>query len=630
MIKMLARKEKASPGELPVPDRLPPLKGFDDLPPSGRQGPRTWLWTLVAALVVVSLVLYVVALGVKGVYDGLQERTLENRQIAQEHYALGVEQMAAQQYDLAAAEFDLALRHDSTLREAEAMLREAKDMAKSQATPTSETRQDAAALLYRQAVDEYEGGNLAGAIAVLDELRALDAQYQAENVATMLTTAHYRAGLNAVAADEMDDARAHFESLLALAPDDEEAQDQLNLVNLYSAALSYWERDWSATIQAFKGLYALAPGYKDVKSRLHNAYINHAHAYVGEANWCRAAEQYASAVAIMPLESTVDARDEARILCQAAAATATAEAQGGIALQPGASPSPAAGTAAVAGDPATATPAPAAVAGSGQIVFASYDAIRGQHDLYIVDLAQRDARLLQANASQPAFDSTGRRLAFHSLDPGQLGLSILDPRTGHRLETTVHSEDSCPTWSPDGGQLVFASNKHGDRRWRVYAISTGEVRGEGEEWILGQMPAWSQDGSRLAYHGCDQRGNRCAVWVMQPGGTNAAPLTSDASDTAPAWSPDGSQVAFVSSRAGNWEIYLVEIATGVERRLTDHAAADVAPTWSPDGRRLAFLSNREGAWAVHLLDVKSGQVQKLIAAGDAYPEPLSERMDWIP
>ena len=618
------------PGELPVPARLPPLKGFDDQPPTPeKQGPRTWLWTLVAALFVVSLVLYVVVLGVKGVYDGLQERTLENRQIAQEHYALGVEQMAAQQYDLAAAEFDLALRHDSSLREAQALLREAKDMAKSQATPTSETRKDAAALLYREAVDEYESGNLAQAIAVLDELQALDAEYQAGNVKTMLTTAHYRAGLNAVGADKMDEAKTHFESVLSLAPDDQQAQDQLNLVDLYSAALSYWERDWSATIQAFKGLYALAPGYKDVKSRLHNAYINHAQAYLGEDNWCRAADQYASAVTIMPLESTVDARDEARILCQTAAATAAAAPTAGLALQPGATPSPAAGATGVAGDPVTATPQ-AMAAGTGQIVFASFDAVRGQHDLYVVDLAQRDARLLQANATQPAFDANGTRLAFHSLDSAQLGLSILDPRTGSRLETTAHGEDSSPTWSPDGGQIVFASNKHGDRKWRLYVISPGEVRGEGQEWILGQMPAWSQDGSRLAYHGCDQRGNRCAVWVMQPGGTNPAPLTSDASDTAPAWSPDGSQVAFVSARSGNWELYVIEIATGAERRLTESTAAEVAPTWSPDGKRLAFLSNREGAWGVYLLDVKSGQVQKLIAAGDAYPDPLCERLDWIP
>jgi Tol biopolymer transport system component/tetratricopeptide (TPR) repeat protein len=627
MIKLLARKDRARQPGLPVPATLPSLKGFDDQPPTPeKQGPRTWLWTLVAALVVVSLVLYVVVLGVMGVYDGLQERTIENRQIAQEHYALGLKQMEARQYELAAAEFDLALRHDSSLREAQALLREAKEMAKSQATPTSETRQDAAALLYREAVEKYEGGNLVEAIAVLDELQAIDAEYQAQNVKTMLTTAHYRAGLNAVAAGEMDEARNHFESVLSLAPDDQQAQDQLNLVNLYSAALSTWERDWSATIQAFKGLYALAPGYKDVQSRLHNAYILHAQAYVGDNDWCRAAEEYASAVRIMPLESTVDARDDARIRCETAAAAPTAAPTARSALQSGESPLPGGDTTA---DPFTATPQ-AGAAGTGRIVFASYDALRGRDDLYLVDVAQRDARLLQENATQPAFDATGTRLAFRSLDPARLGISILDPRSRDRLETTVHNEDSSPTWSPDGGQIVFASNKHGDRRWRLYVISPGEVHGEGQEWSMGAMPAWSQDGSRLAYQGCDERGDRCGVWVMQPGGTNPAPLTTDASDKVPAWSPDGSQVAFVSSRSGNWEIYVVEIATGAERRLTDSAAVDVAPTWSPDGRKLAFLSNRERAWAVYILDVKSGQVQKLIAAGDAYPDPLSERLDWLP
>ena len=144
------------------------------------------------------------------------------------------------------------------------------------------------------------------------------------------------------------------------------------------------------------------------------------------------------------------------------------------------------------------------------------------------------------------------------------------------------------------------------------------------------MPAWSQDSSRIAYHGCDERGDNCGVWVMQPGGFNPARLTSDTGDTAPAWSPDGSQVAFISARSGNWEIFVVDIATGQETKLTDHPAADVAPTWSPDGRQLAFLSNREGVWAVYILEIRTGQVKKIIATGDAYPDPVSARLSWIP
>ena len=109
-----------------------------------------------------------------------------------------------------------------------------------------------------------------------------------------------------------------------------------------------------------------------------------------------------------------------------------------------------------------------------------------------------------------------------------------------------------------------------------------------------------------------------------------ARLTTNATDTAPAWSPDGTRVAFISTRTGNWELYMVEVATGQEKRLTEHAAADVAPTWSPDGKQIAFLSNREGAWAVYVLEIKSGQVQKIIATGDAYPDPFAETLSWIP
>jgi Tol biopolymer transport system component len=124
--------------------------------------------------------------------------------------------------------------------------------------------------------------------------------------------------------------------------------------------------------------------------------------------------------------------------------------------------------------------------------------------------------------------------------------------------------------------------------------------------------------------------DNCGVWAITAGVGNPGQLSTHPSDTAPSWSPDGSQVAFTSSRSGNWEIYLVDLQSGTERRLTDHGAADVAPAWAPDGRRLAFLSNREGKWGVYVLDVRSGQAQFVINAGDAYPEPVGERLTWVP
>ena len=90
-------------------------------------------------------------LGGKGIYDGLRDRAVENQQFAQEHYERGLAQLEDRQYELAIAEFELALRHDSSLVDARDRLQEAKEKVQAQVMPTSETRQDAARLLYVQA-----------------------------------------------------------------------------------------------------------------------------------------------------------------------------------------------------------------------------------------------------------------------------------------------------------------------------------------------------------------------------------------------------------------------------------------------------------------------------------------------
>ena len=627
---MSAKGKRTDKNHLPLPAELPPIEGLVEEPEENGHRPlRTWLWTLVAALVVVFIGIYVLVLGGKAIYDGLRDRALENQAIAREHYSLGLEYLEQAEYELAVAEFELALTHDSGLVDARTNLRKAKDLALAQVTPTSETRQDAVRALYNQAVADYQDGKLPEAVAALEELRGLDAEYQVENVQTMLVNAHQQLGLNAVTEDRLDDAIAHFEAVLALKPDDEAAQDQLNLANLYIAALNYWERDWPATIQALKGLLALAPDYKDVRVRLRDAYIFRAEDLGNEGDWCQAAEQFAAAVEIMPVESTVDRRDEAQMRCQA-----TAEA-------PTPTPTSAAASSARATAQATANSADSSQAtpratdsntpaGQGRIIFPSFDAVRQIHDLYVVDLFQGDARLLRASAGQPALGPGRKKLAFRNFDASHLGLAILDLTSNTVSDLTNHPEDSMPVWSPDGQQIVFASDKHGDRKWRLYVIPPYEIRGEGQEWNFGRKPAWSPDGGRIAYDGCDERGNSCSIWVMQPGGFNPARLTSDASDDAPAWSPDGTQIAFSSARSGNWEIFVIDIATGQETRLTDHPSMDLAPVWSPDGRELAFLSDRDGAWAVQILDLRTKQVRQVIATGEAYPDPLTERLFWMP
>lgn len=612
-----------------VPAQLSPVEDLeqqeDSLP---EQHAHAWLRTLIAALGIVLLVVLVLVLGVQGIHDGLQDRAVANRQSAEEHYQLGLAHLEAGSYELAVAEFELARRHHPNLAGLQGKLQEAKELAQAQFNPTSETRRDAAASLYKQAESLYQARDWGQVAAVLDELRSIEVDYQGENVQEMLSRARFELGRTAVEQDRFEEAAELFQGALALDGDPaitKAAQEQINLLSLYTVALSRWERDWSAAIQALKGLYALAPDYEDVKTRLHNAHIYYAQDLANEGDWCRAADEYDAAAKLFPLETTVDSRDEAVYRCHAATPEVTPVPTSRPTVRP---------TQSAAADieprPTPTPTARASAALNGTIAFTSYDATKQRYDIYTVHLAQGTATLLLENASHPSFSPDGELLAFRNRHPSHLGLGILELSTNQVSELTAHVEDSTPYWSPDSSQIVFASDKEADRRWRIYVVSPQALRAEGEEWAFGRAPAWSADGSEIAYHGCNARGNSCGVWVMEPGGFGLFLLSTQASDTSPTWSPDGFQVAYTTSRHGNWDLYLVDTRTGVETRLTDHPATDVAPVWAPAGDQIAFLSNREGAWGVYTLSIRSGQVQKVIATGDAYPDPVSEHMSWMP
>src|SRR5262245_53842805 len=67
----------------------------------------------------------------------------------------------------------------------------------------------------------------------------------------------------------------------------------------------------------------------------------------------------------------------------------------------------------------------------------------------------------------------------------------------------------------------------------------------------------------------------------------------DPGNFGPAWSPDGSRIAFYSGRDGNLEVYVMDADGKRQRRLTRNPRQDGLPSWSPDGRSIAFTSSRD-------------------------------------
>jgi len=108
-------------------------------------------------------------------------------------------------------------------------------------------------------------------------------------------------------------------------------------------------------------------------------------------------------------------------------------------------------------------------------------------------------------------------------------------------------------------------------------------------------PQVSRDGKWVAYTVStpDMEANRGAsnIWVVPTTGGAAMQLTQSGHDSSPVWSPDGKTLAFLSSRAGESQVYLLSMAGGEAHALTKLSTGADIVKWSPDGKTIAFTSS---------------------------------------
>jgi len=125
-----------------------------------------------------------------------------------------------------------------------------------------------------------------------------------------------------------------------------------------------------------------------------------------------------------------------------------------------------------------------------------------------------------------------------------------------------------------------------------------------------QSPAWSGDGSKLAFS--SSRTGDPELWVADASGAGLRRLTNfRGPDVAPTWNPrTNSQLAWASGRTGLPQIYTMSQDGSNVQRLTDGGYA-VSPSWAPNGQFLTFSWNRKygpgdpGGQDIYVMDIAS-------------------------
>lgn len=224
------------------------------------------------------------------------------------------------------------------------------------------------------------------------------------------------------------------------------------------------------------------------------------------------------------------------------------------------------------------------------IVFARHD--RNAIELWRLDLQTlREQQLTQTNAVnlQPRYSPDGKMLAYVSTaSSGHFNLWVADidarqlhaakpavtPRqsTISRYYYSTHDHTINPSWTPDGKQLVFVSNRevaYGSGNLCSASLDNPDAVScfKEEETSWRAQPEVAPDGRRVLYSSYQGR-QWHQLWLTTLQGDASLPLTFGEFDITQArWSPDGNRIAYISNENGNLALWVREFVGGERVRV---------------------------------------------------------------
>lgn len=203
-------------------------------------------------------------------------------------------------------------------------------------------------------------------------------------------------------------------------------------------------------------------------------------------------------------------------------------------------------------------------------------------------------------------------------------MEILDVESLERkiLFSSKHSLQA-PNWTLDGKALIYNSNgylyRYDLKSQETTMINTGFADRNNNDHVL------SFDGKQLAIsHHDDADDGDSAIYILPVEGSDEPRRVTKKGLGASylhGWSTDAKELVFTGNRNGQYDIYSVNIESGIETQLTDTPGLDDGPEYDPQGKYIYFNSNRTGVMQLYRMKPDGSEVEQLT---------FDELNDWFP
>jgi TolB protein len=240
-------------------------------------------------------------------------------------------------------------------------------------------------------------------------------------------------------------------------------------------------------------------------------------------------------------------------------------------------------------------------------------------EVYIADYDGANARRITINRNlniNPNWSPDGRSIAYSSYRSGLPDILISNIYAGTMENPSKGvGQNFLPVFSPDGTRIAFMSTRDGNSEIYVMNRDGSDIRRLTNNPAIDSTPTWSPTGTQIAF--TSERTGSPQIYTINVDGSGMRRISQESFADRATWSPAPfNEIAFAARTGPGFDIKILNIASGETRQITFGEGTNESPAWAPNGRHLAFMSTRQGRSQIFVVDRDGRNLRQITRDGN--------------